>query len=284
MKEKINVVLAGGGTKGSFLIGALRALEEKYDIDTITGTSVGALNSVYVAMGKLDKLESIWRRKDIKEVFLKNYTFGVVEGILTKQSLYSNESFVHYLREDVDLDELIASKIRWGCVYSNLRTYQKEAVYNSEKYRHRIHGAILASMAVSPAYPPVKVFDSEGVESLSSDGGYTEGVPVEACMDVADINLKTFIILCDTSGMNKSINNSEPKSFLDVFLSTAMLSIDTIFDYNVRYGSLKYWSKNKNNFIVIGPTKRLIEGLEFDPDKIDRNIDHGYRITQKHIQ
>ena len=52
MNKKINLILQGGGIKGLAYIGALRYLEEKnYQIEYISGTSIGAILGALVASG-----------------------------------------------------------------------------------------------------------------------------------------------------------------------------------------------------------------------------------------
>lgn len=109
-----------------------------------------------------------------------------------------------------------------------MRTYEKELISNKVSDSDRIHDGILASMAVSPAYPPVWMRDKYGHESLFADGGYTEGVPVESCLELADNSLTTFIVLCDSSGSSLPVNNDLPTDFMSMFLGTASLSIDLL--------------------------------------------------------
>lgn len=67
-KQKIGVVLAGGGAKGAYEVGFLRALSE-YGIepDAIAGTSIGALNGCLYASLKstqdaYETLKKVWNR------------------------------------------------------------------------------------------------------------------------------------------------------------------------------------------------------------------------------
>ena len=55
------LALSGGGAKGAFQVGALRALAARgISFDLFTGVSVGALNAALAARGKLDDLEAFW--------------------------------------------------------------------------------------------------------------------------------------------------------------------------------------------------------------------------------
>jgi predicted acylesterase/phospholipase RssA len=60
---RIGVVLTGGGAKGAYQIGCLRALQDAglTPVAAISGVSVGAIHGVMLAAGKLDEAEAIWR-------------------------------------------------------------------------------------------------------------------------------------------------------------------------------------------------------------------------------
>lgn len=63
MKEKIGLVFGGGGGKGAYQIGVWRALHEAgidQKIDTVAGTSIGALNGALFCMGNLPGAEKVW--------------------------------------------------------------------------------------------------------------------------------------------------------------------------------------------------------------------------------
>ena len=67
--RRVGLVLSGGGAKGAYQIGMLRALEE-YGLEkenlTMAGTSIGALNALMYAVGDLDKVRDLmWRMKDM---------------------------------------------------------------------------------------------------------------------------------------------------------------------------------------------------------------------------
>lgn len=63
MKEKIGLVFGGGGGKGAYQIGVWRALHEAgidKKIDSVAGTSIGALNGALFCMGNLSSAERVW--------------------------------------------------------------------------------------------------------------------------------------------------------------------------------------------------------------------------------
>ena len=67
---RMGVVLAGGGAKGAYQIGCLRALQDAglSPLDAISGASVGAIHGVMLAAGRLDEADAIWRRARGRDV------------------------------------------------------------------------------------------------------------------------------------------------------------------------------------------------------------------------
>ena len=66
---KLGLVLAGGGAKGSYQVGAYKALLELgLRPDIITGASVGSLNGAMFTMGKLDEAAELWTSMDVHNV------------------------------------------------------------------------------------------------------------------------------------------------------------------------------------------------------------------------
>ena len=58
--EKIGLVLEGGGVKGAYQVGALRAIEEAgIHFDGVVGTSIGAVNGALYLEGGYDKIAQI---------------------------------------------------------------------------------------------------------------------------------------------------------------------------------------------------------------------------------
>ena len=69
---KKGLVLAGGGTRGAYQSGALRALRalKKDDWQVVTGTSVGALNGALVVQKDYEAMDAMWenlKQEDIIE-------------------------------------------------------------------------------------------------------------------------------------------------------------------------------------------------------------------------
>jgi hypothetical protein len=80
------IVLSGGGARGDFEVGALRALYNRcMRPDIVCGTSVGAINGAAIAQGEggLDQLENIWfGLQQNSDMFIEDPTIAALPGDL----------------------------------------------------------------------------------------------------------------------------------------------------------------------------------------------------------
>lgn len=64
------LVLAGGGAKGAFHLGVVKAfLEKGYNFDGFVGTSMGAVNAAILAQGDFEKAMDLWLNVSMETLF-----------------------------------------------------------------------------------------------------------------------------------------------------------------------------------------------------------------------
>jgi len=93
---KIGLVLSGGGAKGAYEAGVVKALiDARIKFDVIAGTSVGGLNAAMIAANQIDDLIKIWEEKiTANSVFVLNsklklkFRFGYIFLLLPIVSLF----------------------------------------------------------------------------------------------------------------------------------------------------------------------------------------------------
>ncbi|MET4802838.1 patatin-like phospholipase family protein [Bradyrhizobium sp. LB11.1] len=72
MTLRRGLVLEGGGAKGAWQFGVLKALAERgLKFDAVSGTSVGALNSAIWCANRIDLGERLWNEMSLSHVFLQ---------------------------------------------------------------------------------------------------------------------------------------------------------------------------------------------------------------------
>ena len=148
MNKDYAVVFAGGGTKGSYQVGVIKALKElKINITAVSGTSIGAINGALVVQGDEDKLENIYsniRMQDVLKISEKRKissnanilepknVFKLIEEYISNKGI-SNEPLKRILEDNIDLDKLYSSKIDFGLI-----TYDTKKKKGVELYKEEI--------------------------------------------------------------------------------------------------------------------------------------------------
>lgn len=246
-KQKIGLVLGGGGGKGAYQIGVWRALREykieKY-IRYISATSIGSLNTLLFITGDLEKSVDIWGNIN-KDVALTRKNF---KSIFAKKSLYSREGFIALANEYVDFTKVSNSKIQsWVTatpVSKNVKGAPTHFKLNG-KSKDEILNIVLASSAMPIAFEPVYI---NGVKYR--DGYMVDNTPVkilkeEGCKLIFVVPLREYSNAYEFADENTMI-------------------IDFVSGYN-DYG--------------------IIDGtLDFVGDRAKMRMNHGYEVAKQLIE
>jgi NTE family protein len=162
-ERRISLVLSSGGARGLAHIGVLRCLEKHgYEIDYISGSSIGALIGGVYAAGKLD-IYADWvsalTRRDVMRLLDWSFTRG---------ALFKGERIIEELKKligDVTIEEL---DIGFTAVAADLNT-EREVWLSAGP----LWDSIRASIAVPLVFAPV-----ERGAQLLVDGGLINPVPI----------------------------------------------------------------------------------------------------------
>ena len=174
-KKTVSLVLGSGGARGLAHIGVINWLnEEGYDIQAISGSSMGALIGGIYAAGKLD-LYSQWVSKLEKVDVLRLLDFSFGAGGLIK-----GERIIHVLRELIGHHLIEDLPLSFTAVASDLEN-QKEVWLN----KGPLFNAIRASIAIPSIFTPV---DYHGRRLV--DGGLLNPIPIAPTLkDKTDITI-----------------------------------------------------------------------------------------------
>ena len=111
-QKRLGLVLEGGGARGAYQAGVLKALfEAGYKFDGVAGTSVGALNGVMVAQNRFEDSMKIWREIDFANVLDINNNYG--ENVVNKN--FDQETiryFYNYVKKIIGQGGLDTTKIK----------------------------------------------------------------------------------------------------------------------------------------------------------------------------
>ncbi len=173
------LVLAGGGARGSYQVGAWQALQEMgWDPGVIAGTSVGCLNGAMFALGLTEVARDMWLTINSHDVMaLPGDRAADPTGVMLRQFVEQGGLDVTPLEGIVarilDEEALRASPIRFGLVTVELRGLKPRQLTLEEIPRGQLAQYLLASAACFPAFRPRQI---DGVEYI--DGGYNDNMPI----------------------------------------------------------------------------------------------------------
>jgi NTE family protein len=182
-KNSIGLVLGGGGVRGFFHIGVIKAIQQQgITINKISGTSIGAVvGAMYAANPAID-LEKLASELDYFTM-IKTMAFG------TKNS--SARGIEPLLRTYIPVNNFSQLKIPLSFNATDIN-HRQEIVFQEGS----IYPGLLAAISIPGVFPPVKV----GHKFLV-DGGVINNVPISLINDTEKL------IVSDITGPIKKIDN-----------------------------------------------------------------------------
>jgi len=112
--KRIKLVLSGGGTRGVYQIGALKALEESgflHGVVSTSGCSIGSINTALIHQYSLEECRDLWMDISAREVFkginqyASNYFFKIAQESFFSDGLDINP-FIRIFEELIDEDKV----------------------------------------------------------------------------------------------------------------------------------------------------------------------------------
>lgn len=203
------LVLAGGGSKGAYEAGYVKALLElNIDYDIVTGTSIGALNGCLLAQKDIDALEELWDQIDVSKVFAGGFApdFSFDLDNMLNQSNLVISFFKKYLKEKgaditplkniirrlLNEDKLLSSPIDFGLCTVHYPSLKPLFITKTEMEKEYIFDYLIASASCFPVFPIHTIKEESYI-----DGGYYDNLPIDLAFEmgadeviVVDMNSK----------------------------------------------------------------------------------------------
>ncbi len=193
--RKLALVLEGGGARGAYQAGALKALfEAGYKFDGVAGTSVGALNGVMIAQNKFEDSVKIWNEIDFANVLGINnmygenlinrsfdqdtvkYFYGYVKKLIGGKGLDTTR-IKNLIKDNIDEEVLRNSGIDFGIMTYSLTEKQPLSIFVEDMP----YGQVADYVMASASFPGFKKTVVEGQEYI--DGGIYDNMPINMMMD-----------------------------------------------------------------------------------------------------
>jgi predicted acylesterase/phospholipase RssA len=278
-KEKIVLVLPGGGVKGSFQAGFLHELikQDKYEIEMIYASSIGSILAPLVANRRLDVLKDVFYEVgSFDEVFDEwpwYYFPWILRGLMPlffKMGMYKKHHIV-----DIVWNKLSDKEKRIACDKSrvtawNIMTKEQDWFGGDDCETSDFYKGMVASTALWLLVPPV-----EHKGSYYMDGGSCVFYPIEPLMKNKTNHR---VIFLDTS-----IRTIEPpKKLPSNALELMYILHDSSLDIVAKMQETRLKEVYGDQLIMVRPEYDIfVSSTEFNKAKIEQNFEMG---RQKYFQ
>ena len=176
------LVLGGGGPRGAYQIGAIKALNELgYKYNVVTGTSVGALNSALIADHKFDILKSTWEKVDYSTIFSHKFKtkHKAFESLFSPFiGGYDILPLERLVKKHLNPKTLKESDIKAGVVYTSSK-FEYCPIKLHEVKDDLVCDYVIASCS---AFPFFKKKTLNGEKCM--DGCYKDNLPIRLAMEM----------------------------------------------------------------------------------------------------
>lgn len=252
------LVLEGGGAKGAYQVGAVKALKEMgYEFSAIAGTSIGAINGAFIASDKLEFIYSVWEEGEINRVIEtdKEILQQILDFDFKGENIYKIFDYIiktinnggldisplrQLLNEHIDEEALRKSPIDFGLVTVSFTDFEPLEIFIDKIPEGKLIDYIIASASL----PIFKLKKIDGKSYL--DGGFYNNIPITL---MTKKNIKDIIVI-ETEGLGRKRKVNE----------------------------------DDLNIIRIRPSQKIARTIEVDPKKMKQNVKLGYLDVKRTIQ
>lgn len=247
------LILAGGGAKGAYQIGAWRAIRELgVQIEAIAGVSIGAINGALIAQGDFDSTLELWNNVEVKDGIHMEAQLKAPENLFSFANL---PQIFHEVLKNGGVDvtparDLIARYVHEDAVRASgiplgLVTFQLSSLKPVELFIDEIEeGRLIDYLMLSARFPGLQNESPDGAKYL--DGGVYDNAPIGM---LRSRGINRFIVV-DISSM-KGVGHKTDLSCADII------------------------------YIRPNDPKELGESFEFDRAKTELRMQMGYLDAKK---
>lgn len=275
MRKKA-LVLSGGGGKGAYQIGAIKALKEcnKYEeICAFSGASIGAVNISLAQVITVDQMTDIWLNTDIEDILenehmKKNINYKYLRSLVNNKNIermgfFSRKGLVEIFKKIhiekirdsynnifisiVDITDIPEDGREINIIRSWLsgrKVGETKYSYINKQNRNNIYKILLASSSIPLIFKPIEI---DG--RLYIDGGLNENLPIKPLYQNGYRDITA--ITCNK--INKSeLQKQYPNADIKIIQPSRYLG-------NIWTGTLNFSSSKIRELITLGYNDTLLE-------------------------
>jgi NTE family protein len=262
--RQVAFVLSGGASLGAVQAGMLRALYERgIRADMLIGTSVGAVNSAWIA-GRpdpegVDRLCEIWMSLRRQDVFPFNPLTSAA-GLLGRTNHFiSNDALRTLLETHLPFERLEEASVPLHVVTTDLKSGQATIMTSGPAVP-----ALLASCAIPGVFPPVTIGQREYI-----DGGVARLTPMTIALQLGATDI--YVLPVGYPWLNR-----EPSNALGMALHALARIIEQKLDAEVEH------YRDLADIHVL-PSMDISDVSPADFSHTRELIDWGYRSTRRYF-
>ena len=240
---KLGLVLSGGGSKGAYEIGVYKALKKLHKkVDIVTGTSIGAINGMFIAQKDLKGALKLWKNISFKTLYDEE-EFPVLENEkLSKIYMQYAKGFINdsgldiYKMKDIfnkyfKPHKFFKSDIDYGLVTYNFTKNKPVLKTKKDLTKDNIKDYILASASCYPAFKPYLINNE-----MYIDGGYYDNLPINLAIELG----ATEIIAVDLRAIGFKKNVKDKTVDITYIAPNNKIGSFLVFDKNQAKKSIKF--------------------------------------------
>jgi NTE family protein len=255
MRKNLGICLTGGGARGAYQAGALKALNEANilsHVNAYAGTSIGAANAACLVSSSVKKLEDIWfnipddalkHEKPLLSRLLEDKLKAIDQGI------YSMDTFSSIMMKSINQEALSKKRVYvtvsdggdeskglMELIKSSYRHYMRKdskVIYLplDELTQKESHKAVVASCSIPVIFPAVK-----NQHKKYYDGGVFDNIPIKpliahGCDEIIIIHLNRTLFFKPEDHPEAKIWEIKHKGSLGNVLDFSKAHVEKLFNW-----------------------------------------------------
>lgn len=200
--KRLGLCLSGGGARGAYQVGVLKALEELgilQKVYAISGTSIGSVNASLLTCKSVDEMRDLWFNYPASDFNKDTSIFKTLRERkmeVVNKGIYEIKALEKLLHDNLDIEKLKEKRVfitlspagmdnegAMGLLKASFKHYirnEKQVIYLPlhEQKSSDVTTQILASCSIPFVFPSVSL---KGQQVF--DGGLYDNVPVKPLVD-----------------------------------------------------------------------------------------------------
>lgn len=286
------LVISGGGSKGAFAGGVAQYLlqEKKYQYDLLLGTSTGSLLIPHLALGKVDKIHSIYtnvnmdkifdvnpfvvRHKDGLDTVSINHFHVIMQFLRGRRTFGESHRLRKYIRDNFTLSEFNTLKASPTTIVVTVTNLSKNEV-EYKCIRDFDYDEFCDWIWISCNYIPFMSLVNKN-ECDYGDGGFSSLVPIREAINRGATEIDVIILETETEITKRTIGKNPFSLMVDLF-QTLLIQVEK---HDITIGKLAAKNKDAKLNLYYTPIKLTDNALVFNKKHMKEWWDNGYNYAQ----